>query len=41
MGPARLSEVEAAQQNVVKVVRRLEQTGKIIVSHGGGGDVLV
>ena len=41
MGPARLSEVEAAQQNIVKVVRRLEQSGKITVSHGGGGDVLV
>jgi flagellar motor switch protein FliG len=41
MPPARLSDVEAAQQNIVKAVRRLEQTGKIVVSHGGGGDVLV
>jgi flagellar motor switch protein FliG len=41
MGPARLSEVEAAQQNIVKVVRRLENSGKIMISRGGGGDVLV
>ena len=41
MGPARLSEVEGAQQNIVKVVRRLEQGGKIVINRGGGGDVLV
>lgn len=41
MGPARLSEVEAAQQNIVKVVRRLEGTGKIIINRGGSSDVLV
>jgi flagellar motor switch protein FliG len=40
MGPTRLSDVEAAQQNIVKVVRRLEAEGRIVVSRGGG-DVFV
>ncbi len=40
MGPTRLSDVEAAQQNIVKIVRRLEGEGRIVVSRGGG-DVFV
>ena len=36
MGPTRLSEVEAAQQNVVKIVRRLENEGRVVVSRGSG-----
>jgi len=40
MGPTRLSDVESAQQNVVKIVRRLEGEGRIVVSRGGG-DVFV
>ncbi len=40
MGPTKLSDVEAAQQNVVKVVRRLEGEGKVTVNRGGG-DVFV
>jgi flagellar motor switch protein FliG len=41
MGPVKLSEVEAAQQNIVKVVRRLEAEGRIVIAGKGGGDVLV
>jgi len=41
MGPAKLSDVEAAQQNVVRMVRDLESAGKISINRGGGGDVLV
>ncbi len=41
MGPVRLSDVEAAQQNVVKIVRRLEAEGRIIITGKGAGDVLV
>ncbi|MFW6005141.1 MAG: FliG C-terminal domain-containing protein, partial [Desulfonatronovibrionaceae bacterium] len=41
MGPVKLSDVEAAQQNVVKIVRRLEAEGRIIITGKGGGDVLV
>ncbi len=40
MGPTRLSDVEAAQQNIVKAVRRLEADGRIVVSRGGS-DVFV
>lgn len=36
MGPTRLSEVEAAQQNIVKIVRRLENEGRVVVSRGSG-----
>ena len=34
MGPVRLSEVEKAQQNIIKVAKRLEQEGKIILGRG-------
>ncbi len=34
MGPVRLSDVETAQQNIIKVAKRLEQEGKIILSVG-------
>jgi flagellar motor switch protein FliG len=40
MPPKKLSEVEAAQQNIVKTVRRLEDEGKIVISRGSG-DVFV
>ncbi len=40
MGPVRLADVEGAQQNVVRVVRRMEAEGKIAIGRGGG-DVFV
>ena len=40
MGPTKLADVEAAQQNIVKTVRRLEAEGRIAISRGGG-DVFV
>ena len=42
MGPVRLSDVEAAQQRIVDVVRRLEDAGEIIIEgRGGDSDVVV
>lgn len=42
MGPLRLSDVEAAQQRIVEIVRRLEEAGEIIViGRGGEGDLVV
>ncbi len=42
MGPVRVSDVEAAQQRVVDVVRRLEDAGEIIISgRGGAGEMVV
>ncbi|WP_272700397.1 flagellar motor switch protein FliG [Desulfovibrio sp. Fe33] len=40
MPPKKLSEVEAAQQAIVKTVRRLEDEGKIVISRGGS-DVFI
>lgn len=34
MGPVRVSEVEKAQQNIIRVAKRLEQEGKIVLSKG-------
>ena len=39
LGPMKISEVEAAQQKVIAVVKKLEEDGKVIVS--GGGDEMV
>jgi flagellar motor switch protein FliG len=39
MGPSRLRDVEAAQTNIVGIVRRLEEAGEIII--GSGDDDLV
>lgn len=41
MGPVRLSDVEAAQQRIVDIVRRLEDAGEIIISGRGGEKDLV
>lgn len=41
MGPVRVSDVEAAQQKIVDVVRRLEDAGEIIISGRGGDDEIV
>jgi len=43
MGPVRVSDVEAAQQRIVDIVRRLEDAGEIIIAGrgGGGGDMVV
>ena len=42
MGPVRVADVEAAQQRIVDVVRRLEDAGEIIISgRGGAGEMVV
>ena len=40
MGPVRLADVEGAQQNIVKAVRRLEAEGRIVIGRGSG-DVFI
>ena len=37
-GPVRVSEVEAEQKEMLKVVRRLADEGQIVLGGGGGGD---
>ncbi len=41
MGPVRLSDVEAAQQRIVDIARRLEDAGEIIIAGRGDKDVIV
>jgi len=41
MGPVRLKDVEEAQQTIVNVIRRLEDSGEIIISRGGGDEIIV
>lgn len=38
MGPVRLKDVETAQQSIIKVAKRLEQEGKIILVASAGGE---
>ncbi len=39
LGPVRISDVEAAQSNIVKLARALEEAGEIVI--GGGDDMVV
>ncbi len=41
MGPVRVSDVEAAQQKIVDIVRRLEDAGEIIIAGRGGEKEMV
>ena len=40
MGPVRMKDVEEAQQKIVGVIRRLEDAGEIVISRGGGDDII-
>ncbi len=41
MGPVRMKDVEEAQQKIVGVIRRLEDAGEIVISRGGGDEIIV
>jgi flagellar motor switch protein FliG len=42
MGPVKVSDVEAAQQRIVDIVRRLEEAGEVVIEgRGGDSDLLV
>lgn len=41
MGPVKLKDVEEAQARIVTMIRSLEEKGEIVVSRGGGDDVIV
>ena len=40
MGPVRVSDVEAAQKEILSVARRLADAGEIMLGAGGGDDFL-
>jgi flagellar motor switch protein FliG len=41
MGPVRLRDVEESQQKIVNIIRKLEETGEIIIARGGGDEIIV
>ena len=41
MGPVRLKDVEEAQQKIVNAIRKLEDSAEIIISRGGGDEIIV
>ena len=41
MGPVRMQDVEEAQQKIVNIIRKLEDSGEIIISRGGGDEIVV
>ena len=41
MGPVRMKDVEEAQQKIVNLIRKLEDSGEIIISRGGGDEIIV
>ncbi len=41
MGPVRVRDVEEAQQKIVNVIRRLDESGEIIISRNGEEDIIV
>ncbi len=41
MGPVRMRDVEEAQQKIVSIIRKLEDSGEIIIARGGGDELIV
>ncbi|NLP36003.1 MAG: flagellar motor switch protein FliG [Clostridiales bacterium] len=41
MGPVRMKDVEEAQQKIVNIIRKLEDSSEIIISRGGGDEIVV
>ncbi len=41
MGPVRMKDVEEAQQKIVNIIRKLEDSGEIVISRGGGDELVV
>ena len=41
MGPVKMKDVEEAQQKIVSIIRKLEEAGEIVISRGGGDEIVV
>lgn len=41
MGPVRVKDVEEAQQKIVNIIRKLEDSAEIVISRGGGDEIIV
>ena len=40
-GPVRVKDVQEAQQKIVNVIRKLEETGEIVIARGGEDEMIV
>ena len=40
MGPVRMKDVEEAQQKIVGIIRKLEDSAEIVISRGGGDEII-
>jgi flagellar motor switch protein FliG len=40
LGPVRVKDVEEAQGRIVSVIRRLEDSGEVVIARGGSDDIL-
>ena len=40
MGPVRMKDVEEAQQKIVNIIRKLEDSAEIVISRGGGDEII-
>lgn len=41
MGPVRMKDVEEVQQKIVNIIRKLEDSAEIVISRGGGDEIIV
>ena len=41
MGPVRMKDVEEAQQKIVNIIRKLEDSAEIVIARGGGDEIIV
>ena len=41
MGPVRMKDVEEAQQKIVNIIRKLEDSAEIVIARGGGDEAIV
>ena len=41
MGPVRMKDVEEAQQKIVNIIRKLEDSAEIVIPRGGGDEIVV
>ena len=41
MGPVRMKDVEEAQQKIVNIIRKLEDSAEFVIARGGGDEIIV
>ena len=41
IGPVRMKDVEEAQQKIVNIIRKLEDSAEIVIARGGGDEIIV